>query len=123
MGGRLAGIYEAVRGAAGADPDARALWESHLAQRRQGAANVIGDILGKGRLRPGLDREAAADIMWLLNDAGLYHLLVIQCGWSAENYSAWLGQTMIRQLLPDKTDGLGQSPSRAASSKPPHRAE
>src|ERR1700704_3818997 len=68
MGSRLAGIYEAVRGAAGADPDARALWESHLAQRRKGAANVVGDVLGKGRLRPGLDREAAADIVWFLND-------------------------------------------------------
>src|SRR3982074_3652403 len=39
MGSRLAGIYEAVRGAAGADPDARALWESHLAQRRKGPAD------------------------------------------------------------------------------------
>src|SRR5690349_1194060 len=37
MDGRLAGIHEAVRGAAGVDPDARALWESHLAQHRQGA--------------------------------------------------------------------------------------
>ncbi|MEA2655696.1 MAG: hypothetical protein QOI23_1061, partial [Chloroflexota bacterium] len=54
MGGRLAGIYEAVRGAAGADPDARALWESHLEQRRKGAANVVGDVLRKGRLRQGL---------------------------------------------------------------------
>jgi AcrR family transcriptional regulator len=123
MGSRLAGIYEAVRGAAGADPDARALWESHLAQRRKGAANVVGDVLGKGRLRPGLDREAAADIVWLLNDAGLYHLLVLQRDWTPDKYRGWLAETMIRQLLPDKADGLGQSPSRAASSKRPLRAE
>lgn len=102
MGGRLAGIYEALRGAAGADMDARKLWESHLAQRRQGAANVVGDVLRKGALRQGLDREAAADIVWLLNDPGLYHLLVQRRGWTADRFRAWLIETMSRQLLPDQ---------------------
>lgn len=102
IGGRLAGIYEALRGAAGADMDARKLWESQLAQRRQGAANVVGDVLRKGELRQGLDREAAADIVWLLNDPGLYHLLVQRRGWTVERFQAWLVETMSRQLLPDQ---------------------
>jgi hypothetical protein len=102
IGGRLAGIYEALRGAAGADMDARELWESQLAQRRQGAANVVGDVLRKGELRQGLDREAAADIVWLLNDPGLYHLLVQRRGWTVERFQAWLVETMSRQLLPDQ---------------------
>jgi len=119
MGGRLAGIYEAVRGAAGADPDARALWKSHLDQRRKGAAHVIADVVGKGRLRAGMDRETAADIVWLLNDAGLYHLLVLHRGWTPDRYQAWLGETMIRQLLPDVTHGEGgESSSGSAGSKP-----
>ncbi|SRR5713226_7794013 len=103
MGNRLAGIYEAVRGAAGADPDARQLWESHLAQRRQGAANVVSDVLRKGgRLRRGVDQKAAADIVWLLNDPGLYHLLVHVRGWAPDHYRGWLAETMTRQLLPDQ---------------------
>src|SRR5581483_131963 len=53
--GRLAPIHEAARGAAGVDADARALWESHLAQHRQGAANVIADLNRKGGIRQGLD--------------------------------------------------------------------
>jgi AcrR family transcriptional regulator len=118
IGGRLAGIYEAVRGAAGADPDARGLWESHLAQRRQGAANVVGDVLRKGQLRPGVDQESAADIIWLLNDPGLYHLLVRRRGWTPGHYQAWLGETMIRQLLPDENrDGLFQSPTKGRSKR------
>ena len=100
MGSRLSGIYEAVRGAAGADPDARKLWEEHLAQRRQGSANVVGDVLRKGKLRAGLDREAAADIVWTLNDPGLYHSLVRRRGWTPHRYHAWLAETMIQQLLP-----------------------
>jgi AcrR family transcriptional regulator len=99
IGGRLADISEAVRGAAHADSDVRQLWDTHLAQRRRGAANVVGDVLRKGRLRDGLDREAAADIVWVLNDPGLYYQLVHQRGWTPDRFKAWLTDTMHRQLL------------------------
>jgi AcrR family transcriptional regulator len=99
--GRLAGIHEAVRGAAGADPDARELWESHLAQHRQGAANVVGDLVRKGGIRKGLGADAAADIIWLLGP-GTYHMLVHRRGWSPDRFRAWLTQTFISQLLPDR---------------------
>ena len=102
IGGRLAGIHEAMRGAAGTDPEARALWEKHLDQRRRGASNVVGDLLRKGSLRPGLDRESAADVVWVLNDPGLYHLLVHRRGWSPAQFQSWLADAMIRQLDPTK---------------------
>ena len=99
MGSRVAPIAEAVRGAAGADGDARELWEAHLAQRRRGAENVVSDLLGKGgRLRAGLSAEAAADIVWVFNDPGLYGNLVLRQGWAPERFQAWLAESM-RQLL------------------------
>jgi AcrR family transcriptional regulator len=98
MDGRMAGIHEALRGAAGADPDARALWESHLAQHRQGAANVVADLMRKGGLKRGLDAAAAADIVWLLGP-GTYHMLVQRRGWSPKRFQAWLTETFISQLL------------------------
>lgn len=43
-------------------------------RRRQEAAGVVGDVLGdvlgKGAFRDGLDEETAVDIVWVLNDAG-----------------------------------------------------
>ena len=99
IGGRLAAIYEAVRGAASADPEVRAVFERIQAERRMGAAHVIGDVMSKGRLRDGLDAEAAADLMWVLNDPGLYFLLVHRRGWSPERFGSWLGETMVAQLL------------------------
>ena len=61
---RLAPIYEAVRGAASADPEVRDVFEAIGAERRIGAGRVVGDLVGKGgRLRDGLDEEAAADIL------------------------------------------------------------
>lgn len=106
---RLAAIHEAVRGAAGVDLDARALWESHLAQHRRGASNVIGDLTRKGGIRPDLDPESAADIVWLLGP-GTYHMLVHRRGWSPERFQAWLTETYISQLLPAES-----GPSRRAT--------
>jgi AcrR family transcriptional regulator len=97
---RLAPIYEAVRGAASADPEVRDVFEAIQTERRVGAGNVVRDLLAKGAsLRPGLDEEAAADILWVLNDAGLFHLLVNRQGWIRERYQAWLADTMQQQLL------------------------
>lgn len=74
--------------------------------------NVVGDVLRKGQVRLGVDREAAADIVWLLNDPGLYQMLVRRRGWTPGRYHAWLAETMIRQLLPDEDrEGLVRSPS------------
>ncbi|HEY7201447.1 MAG TPA: helix-turn-helix domain-containing protein [Candidatus Dormibacteraeota bacterium] len=102
VGGRLAPIHEVVRSAAGADSDARYLWENHRAQRRQAADGVVRQVRETGgRLREGLDTEAAADIVWVLNDPGLYHQLVNERRWKPERFQRWLADTLRRQLLPD----------------------
>ena len=99
IAGRLAAIYEAVRGAAGSDPEVRAVWEKIQAERRIGAGNVVGDVVARKALRTDVDREAAADIVWVLNDPGLYHMLVQRRGWSPERFQAWLTEGLRSQLL------------------------
>jgi len=99
IGAHLAPISEAARSAAGANSDARRLWDEHQAQRRTGAEHVVGDLIRKGRLRKGLTKGDAADIVWVLNDPGLYHHLVLERGWALARYSTWLAETMQQQLL------------------------
>ena len=97
---RLAPIYEAVRGAASADPEVRDVFEAIGAERRVGAGRVVRDLVAKGgRLLKGLDTEEAADILWVLIDAGLFHLLVHQRGWPIEPSSRGLADTIERELL------------------------
>lgn len=102
MGGRLAGIREAVRGAAGADLDARSLWEATERERFMGARNVVTNLSSKGPLRGGLDRESAADLVWVYNDIGLYDRLVLQRGWAPDRFRDWLTATLAAQLLPPR---------------------
>jgi AcrR family transcriptional regulator len=101
IGGRVAPIYEAIRGAASSDPDIRPVWEKIQQERRIGAAHVVADTASKGPLRDGTDEERAADLVWVFVDPGLYHLLVNRRGWSRERYTGWLAASLIHELLGD----------------------
>lgn len=103
ISGRIAGIYEAVRQASGADLQARDLWIDVLRQRREGMDNLVRFLLSKGKLRDGLDAKSAADLAWVLVDPGLYHMLVYQRGWSPPQYQAWLTELLQSQLLPTRS--------------------
>ena len=111
MYGRLAPIYEAVRGAASADPDVRDVWETIGAERRLGSDNLVTLLLARGPLRDGLDPATGADLMWVLNDPGLFHLLVNRRGWSPDRFTSWLIATMHEQLLPGHRPSGGRSRS------------
>jgi AcrR family transcriptional regulator len=100
ISGRIAGIYEVVRQASGADAEARALWAEILRQRRAGMDNLIRGLASKGPLRPGLDRKSAADLAWVLVDPWHYHMLVQQSGWTPAQYQGWLTDMLQSQLLP-----------------------
>jgi AcrR family transcriptional regulator len=98
--GRVSGINEAIRGAAGADIDARHLWETVQQERAVGAQHVIEALEKKTKLRAGLDRKTAMDIVWTLIEPGLYYQLVRQRGWSPEQFEKWLAEPLRTQLLP-----------------------
>jgi AcrR family transcriptional regulator len=101
LGVRVGPIYEAIRGAASADPEVRPVWEKIQQERRIGAAHVVADVASKGPLRRGMDPEVAADVVWVLIDPALNRLLVDRRGWSPQQFSAWLGTSLVRQLLDD----------------------
>jgi AcrR family transcriptional regulator len=102
LGGRVARVYEAVRGAASADPEVRPVWDKIQEERRIGAAHVVADTASKGPLRAGIDEVAAADVVWVLNDPGLYHLLVNVRGWPVERYRDWVASSLQHELLGDR---------------------
>ena len=97
-GGRVAAIYEAYRGAAAVEPDVRSSWQEIRAERRTGARNFVRVLSGLGPLRRGVDARTAADVVWVLNDPGLYHQLVVEQSWSAVKFSSWLTEAMKAQI-------------------------
>jgi hypothetical protein len=53
-----------------------------------------------GPLRAGLSEGEATDTVWTLTSAEVHHLLTVDRGWLTERYVQWLGDTLIRVLLP-----------------------
>ncbi|MCU1451160.1 MAG: DNA-binding protein [Acidimicrobiales bacterium] len=98
--GRVAGIWEVMRGAAGAHPEVREHWDEIREERAVGAANVIRMLQERGgRLPDGLSTKMAADVVLMLIDPGLYHLLVEERSWRPAAFERWLAQTLRSQLL------------------------
>lgn len=95
-----AGLAEALRRAAAADPELAALWTDWQRQRRRGQAAVV-DLLAQRTppLRPDLGRDEAADVLWALTDDSLHDALAGDRGWTAERFATWLGDAMCALLL------------------------
>jgi len=97
--GRLAPVFLTLRDAAAADQDCRNLW-AEISQRR--AANMrllAADIRATGELRVDLTDDEVADILWSMNAAEYWDLLVTQRGWTAERFGRWLADAWSRLLL------------------------
>jgi prophage antirepressor-like protein len=99
VGRRLAPLYEAVRAAAHADPQARELWHVITEERRTAATGIVRRLAERNALLHGLDCQSASDILWVLNDPGLYRLLVMERRWTERRFRTWLTNTMQTQLL------------------------
>jgi AcrR family transcriptional regulator len=111
MGGRVAGIHEAIRAAAHADDEIRDLWERITSERRGGARRVASEVKKRRALRRDLTLSEAGHVVAIYNDPSLYHQLVLEQGWAPTRFLAWLSETMKVQLL----DPTSTSPEGLAS--------
>lgn len=96
---RMSGVYEAIREGARSDADVATLWKEINNERRRGAATIVADVRARAALRRGASAEGAADVVWVLNDPGIYHMLVHSQGWSQAQYTAWLARALQSELL------------------------
>jgi AcrR family transcriptional regulator len=96
---RLAPVFLALRDAAVTDAECAALW-AEIAHRR--AANMLllaGDLRSTGEVRADLSDQQVADIIWTMNSAEYWDLLVRQRGWDSAQFAAWLTDAWVRLLL------------------------
>jgi AcrR family transcriptional regulator len=49
--------------------------------------------------RDGVDRDEAADVLWVLATVEVFHLFVTERGWTVERFEAWLSRVLCRELL------------------------
>lgn len=99
MGPRTAPIFEELRVAGLTDRTCAELY-TEITERR--AANMrlfAADLRATGSLRDDLTDDDVADVVWAMNSADYYLLLVRDRGWSTERYGAHLAEAWERLFL------------------------
>jgi AcrR family transcriptional regulator len=92
----LASATEAVRRQ---DEAIERAWQDRLADRLAGARQIAARLKADGVLRPDLDVEIAADLIWTMLSLRMWEDLVVLRGWSADQYRAHVGDALRRMLL------------------------
>jgi AcrR family transcriptional regulator len=105
---RIGSIVEVIRSAAPADPEIAALWERIESDYHANQRAIVESLNAKRSLKPGLDVDRAADVLWLLNHPSQWQLLVGERAWTPEQYEQWSADVACTLLL---------KPSRAAPAK------
>ena len=99
---RIAQTWQMLRAAADADADARAIYQTGEAQRRTGDGLFVANLRRAGQLRSGLSDEQAADAIWALSPDILWNQLVIQRGWTPDQFELWYAGQLAAAILDDK---------------------
>lgn len=74
----------------------------------QGAG--VMHLAQQGLLRQELTVTEAIDEFWTLTAYDLYHMLVLECGWSPEQYEAWLIGLLRQRLLKPQSEQAREQP-------------
>jgi AcrR family transcriptional regulator len=92
-------LMEVIRNAASSDDEIGSLWKEIQSKLLQVQGSAVARLHEKGCLRAGLDVAIARDVLWALNHPSVWYLLVVERGWSAQEYERWLGDVFISEML------------------------
>jgi AcrR family transcriptional regulator len=68
-------------------------------ERLAGATALATHLAETGALAPGLTVERARDLIWLHTAPDTYRLLVLERGWSQDDYERWFATSLAAALL------------------------
>ena len=96
---RMAPLDLVLRDAAGQVPELAQIRDEIVTRRARNMRLFAQDLADTGDLRPGLDVDEVADVVWSMNSAEYYSLLVRDRGWPPERFAEWLANAWIRLFL------------------------
>jgi len=98
---RAGGLLRVIRTAALVDADAAALWDRIESDFHTNQMAIVETVHRDGALRRGLGVARATDILWTLNHPDVWHLLVVERGWTPAAWERWFLAAVREQLLAD----------------------
>ena len=96
---RMAPVFLALRDAAASDTECAELWTQIAERRATNMRRFAADLRSTGELRDDLTDDQVADIVWTMNSAEYWDLLVGERGWTPTQFTEWLIDAWPRLLL------------------------
>ena len=96
---RAGPLLRALRDAKAGDPELTRLWDDLESWRLEGQGQFVAQLAGRGWLRSDRSIDDARDILWTLCSLAVHDLLVLERGWTADRYEAWLAAVLVLELL------------------------
>ncbi len=84
---------------ASADPEVAAVMDFHDRWQADGYRAALEILRAKAPLRPGIDPERANQLLLLLVGQDVYHALVERHGWSNDDWTDWVVETVAEQVF------------------------
>lgn len=97
---RVSPLFEVMRMAAKTEPEIAELLQGFLEDRLRTLGKFVHNLASYGPLRVGLNQRQAGEIVWAMTSPELFNLLTADRAWSRDRYVRWLGDALIRLLLP-----------------------
>lgn len=94
------------RGAAFLAPEFRELENEREKRRYERQEVTIKAMIKEHSLSKQLNATKARDILWALTGRDLYRMLVVDQGWSSNEYEKWLTQSLISSLIASNKDSI-----------------
>jgi AcrR family transcriptional regulator len=111
---RVAPIYDVMRSAS-ALPEVRRLLADNRRRRRADQRKLVRALVATEQLRPDLDADHVADVIYGLVNEDVYLLLTADCRWSRQRFTTWLAGTLLDQLVkPTEDQRLPPTTARTA---------
>jgi len=102
IGERLGPLHLVLRDAAAQAPELARIRDDINSRRAKNMRSLARDLIATGDLRPDLEVDEIADVVWSMNSAEFYYLLVRDRGWAPAKFQGWLAETWCRLFLADQ---------------------
>lgn len=96
---RLGSVFLVLRDAAATDSSCARLRDELGQRRRASMREFVADLRGTGQVRDDLTDAEVADILWSMNAAEYWALLVGERSWTIERFQSYLADAWMRLLL------------------------
>ena len=91
--------FELLRKAGVILPELGAIEREKEGGRYEAQSPTITLLVQSGKLRADLDEGKARDLFWTLTARDIYRNLVVERGWTSDQYEAWISEAIVTALV------------------------